>query len=626
MWVLVENGPAKPHYMNTLTASTSFTAPPGETPIWHAAWYPDANRFYFWRGDNPDGTATWDIPGVPQEGANKVGLTLCPGSCGFFITWHQTHCCEMCKWESGKHGQHCNRERCEGDKKAPCIFEASSLKVVEAMSGFIKPAAGWMFRTVFLGHAVPSPGVRAQGAAIWQEDTSESVWVEVYDCDYRLAFFWELVTNTCESVLPAAAKATWKAVSDRRGRYYYVPKGGGTAQWDLPVAPGRPGSRLLEDWDAQKKLRWPTPGCAVTIEGSASERYNGQAGIVAWMSSGYAAIELPYPMGDVMPEVPLECLAPLRAGAVVHLQSRAQPGAVIGELAAKSATDEPSLEVMCNDGFIQCTSSSLVRPSGPLSNLNLQKDKGEQRCKFTSADGLVHEFDLQLPICFRQQMQAAQKRHRFAAPWPLLVYLHGSGGGLGGGSLFSGARKNVNSEGLRYAGSNFVVVSPLCKWTWKHRPATWIVELVQCLRGTSWVDPDRVYLTGCSMGGMGTWEIAESAPHLFAAIAPVASYLHQGRMEQIVETLYSKPALVVSGIDDSTCPLPGNEALWCALIARGCNTLEVCCTYGVDHCSFFEAAYCRSTYLLEWLLRHCGNTCQMAADIASETQVKRFEF
>jgi len=36
------------------------------------------------------------------------------------------------------------------------------------------------------------------------------------------------------------------------------------------------------------------------------------------------------------------------------------------------------------------------------------------------------------------------------------------------------------------------------------------------------VDPDRVYLTGVSMGGAGVWQIAMHYPHLFAAVAPIS--------------------------------------------------------------------------------------------------------
>ena len=39
-------------------------------------------------------------------------------------------------------------------------------------------------------------------------------------------------------------------------------------------------------------------------------------------------------------------------------------------------------------------------------------------------------------------------------------------------------------------------------------------------RSAEWVDHRRIYVTGCSMGGMSTWEVGAMRPDLFAAIAP----------------------------------------------------------------------------------------------------------
>lgn len=38
-------------------------------------------------------------------------------------------------------------------------------------------------------------------------------------------------------------------------------------------------------------------------------------------------------------------------------------------------------------------------------------------------------------------------------------------------------------------------------------------------------DPDRVYLTGLSMGGNGTWHLAYRYPERFAAIAPICAFV-----------------------------------------------------------------------------------------------------
>ncbi|HAA12859.1 MAG TPA: alpha/beta hydrolase [Cytophagales bacterium] len=49
------------------------------------------------------------------------------------------------------------------------------------------------------------------------------------------------------------------------------------------------------------------------------------------------------------------------------------------------------------------------------------------------------------------------------------------------------------------------------------------------------VDEERVYLTGISYGGFGTWQWAHHNPELFAAIAPVVGWGHPSLMEPIAE-------------------------------------------------------------------------------------------
>ena len=102
--------------------------------------------------------------------------------------------------------------------------------------------------------------------------------------------------------------------------------------------------------------------------------------------------------------------------------------------------------------------------------------------------------------------------------WPLMVFLHGAG--ERGDDLelvkIHGPPKLIDA-GKKLP---FIVVSPqleLGEW-WSPDLVAWLLkEMVRTLR----VDPDRVYLTGLSMGGYGTWETAAKYPELFAAIAPI---------------------------------------------------------------------------------------------------------
>lgn len=68
------------------------------------------------------------------------------------------------------------------------------------------------------------------------------------------------------------------------------------------------------------------------------------------------------------------------------------------------------------------------------------------------------------------------------------------------------------------------------------------------------VDLTRVLLTGVSMGGNGTLELAALLPNRFAAVAPVASHLEDGRLDFVVSALTSIPMWAVHGIGDCCCP------------------------------------------------------------------------
>ncbi len=102
--------------------------------------------------------------------------------------------------------------------------------------------------------------------------------------------------------------------------------------------------------------------------------------------------------------------------------------------------------------------------------------------------------------------------------WPLIFFLHGAG--ERGDDL-----QLVKIHGppkLLEAGEKlpFIVVSPQVPTNER-----WLPDLVVCLLKDIIqryrVDEDRVYLTGLSMGGYGTWETAMRYPELFAAIAPI---------------------------------------------------------------------------------------------------------
>lgn len=102
--------------------------------------------------------------------------------------------------------------------------------------------------------------------------------------------------------------------------------------------------------------------------------------------------------------------------------------------------------------------------------------------------------------------------------WPLILFLHGAG--ERGDDLelvkMHGPPKLIG-EGKDLP---FIVVSPQCPKNVWWEPIELAALLDQVIKKHK-VDEDRIYVTGLSMGGFGTWELAAFAPNRFAAIAPI---------------------------------------------------------------------------------------------------------
>lgn len=155
--------------------------------------------------------------------------------------------------------------------------------------------------------------------------------------------------------------------------------------------------------------------------------------------------------------------------------------------------------------------------------------------------------------------------------WPLLVFLHGS--------LERGEDPNLlRAHGIprvveQQPDFPFVVVSPQCpdrSW-WQMRIVTLGLLLNETL-ATLAVDPDRVYLTGVSMGGYGAWHLGARYPERFAAVAPICGYglVSQGFPARVCK-LRNVPVWTFHGALDNVVPLWETERLVDTLRACGGN-------------------------------------------------------
>jgi predicted peptidase len=110
--------------------------------------------------------------------------------------------------------------------------------------------------------------------------------------------------------------------------------------------------------------------------------------------------------------------------------------------------------------------------------------------------------------------------------WPVIVFLHGAGE-RGTDGLFQTAIGLGNA--LRRGAARYpaIIVFPQTPTdsVWIGAPADAAMVALDQTLAEFRTDPDRVYLTGLSLGGNGTWNLAAKHPDRFAAIAPICAFV-----------------------------------------------------------------------------------------------------
>lgn len=178
--------------------------------------------------------------------------------------------------------------------------------------------------------------------------------------------------------------------------------------------------------------------------------------------------------------------------------------------------------------------------------------------------------------------------------WPLLLFLHGSG--ERGDDIervkIHGPPKLI-AEGREFP---FIVVSPQCpEMSFWYPPE--LKALLDDLGRRYKVDQDRIYLTGLSMGGSGTWMLAMKYPDRFAAIAPIC-----GRGDPDYASRISHlPIRVFHGAKDEAVPLEYSQKMVEALQKLNAD-VQLTVYPEAEHDSWTETYNNPGFY--EWLLEH----------------------
>ena len=181
--------------------------------------------------------------------------------------------------------------------------------------------------------------------------------------------------------------------------------------------------------------------------------------------------------------------------------------------------------------------------------------------------------------------------------WPLMLFLHGRGESDGPLSIVKKwGPPHFIDRGVNY---HYIVVSPQCprspeSWN-KPDQQTLLVALLDHVTKTYRVDQDRVYLTGLSMGGYGSWRLAADHPERFAAVVPICG----GGNPDDAEKLKNLPIWVWHGTDDPTVPFQRSADMVEAIKKAGSTTIRFTSLEWIGH-NCWESAYA-TPGLYEWL-------------------------
>jgi predicted peptidase len=186
--------------------------------------------------------------------------------------------------------------------------------------------------------------------------------------------------------------------------------------------------------------------------------------------------------------------------------------------------------------------------------------------------------------------------------WPLLLFLHGAG--ERGTDVQRAAIHGPMSLVKQGTNFPFIIVAPQCPagQLWENEP---LLQLLDEMEKKYAVDTKRVYLTGLSMGGYGTWKLGLAHPERFAALAPICG---GGNMIDVILGPRDKPAAIKSlpiwafhGAKDDVVPLSESERMVGQLKKLGVKDVKLTVYPEAKHDSWKEAY--QSPELYEWLLK-----------------------
>lgn len=232
--------------------------------------------------------------------------------------------------------------------------------------------------------------------------------------------------------------------------------------------------------------------------------------------------------------------------------------------------------------------SILISPSLAQEAKSESSAAGKQvELSLETSDGATVDYLLYLP-----------KNYENGKSVPMMLFLHGRGESNGPLSLVS----KWGPPKMAASGEDFpfIIVSPQCP-----REDYWssdvqvkrLKELLGKIESDYSIDKSKVYLTGLSMGGYGSWRMAAELPGKFAAVVPVCG----GGKVEFAEKLVDTPIWVFHGDQDGAVPFQKSVEMVDAIKKAGGTSIKFTSLEGIGH-NCWSATYA-TPQVYQWMLK-----------------------
>ena len=231
---------------------------------------------------------------------------------------------------------------------------------------------------------------------------------------------------------------------------------------------------------------------------------------------------------------------------------------------------------------------SLVCISSPWAHADEPATGKQVEQKLDLGDGQSIEFLLYLPEDYDPDKK-----------FPFMLFLHGRGESNGPLAIVKKwGPPRIVDEGKSMP---YIIASPQCPRTsfWSQAgEQEKLVKLLEHLEKSYPIDAGRIYLTGLSMGGFGSWTLAATHPDKFAAVVPICG---RGNVAD-AEKLKTVPIWAWHGLSDNVVKPAGTEDMVNAIREAGGTSIRYTSLEEIGHNSWSSAYGTPDLYT--WLNKH----------------------